>query len=166
MRRVNLDFPTRFAYVLGARGIRRGPLADHRERGRLLTLTRVGRARVPVVAAKQVSLVRFGAGEHGRGEAGDYLFWTAVLKKKRGARKRIWGRAYAYLPPGDRFDRIKREHRRLWSELLSRGRNIRHIRPSTLAEVRRWMRTHGADARFVLFGLIGGKKLRKGALIP
>jgi hypothetical protein len=141
-----------------------------------MAMTRVGAVQVPVVRAKGVTLVRFRAGEHGAREAGDYLFWTAVLKKRKGSKSRILGRAYAYLAPGDRFDRIKREmrrakssadraaYRRLWLELLSRGENIKHVRPSTLAEVRRWMRTHAADARFALFGLIGGKRLPKGAL--
>jgi len=140
-------------------------MADHRERSRVLTLTRVGRARVPVLAARHVSLVQFSAGAHGRREAGEFLFWTAVLRKRRGAKKRIWGRAYACLSPGDRFDRLKREHRRLWAQLLSRGRNIRHIRPSTLAEIIRWMQTHAADARFVSLGLVGGKLVSKARLL-
>lgn len=137
-------------------------MADYRKRSGLLT--RVGAARVPVVRAKNVSLVRFSAGEHGRGEAGDFLFWTAVLKKKKNARGRLIGRAYVYLGPGDRFDRLKRENPRPWVELLSRGANVKHIRPATLAEIRRWMSTHAADARFALFALVGGKRLSKGAL--
>lgn len=136
-------------------------MAHYRKRRAVLTTTRVGAAPVPVLRAKHISLVRFSAGEHGRGEAGDFLFWTAVLKKKRKGKGRLIGRAYAYLGPGDRFDRIKRENPRPWVELLSRGANVKHIRPSTIAEITRWMRTHAADARFVLSGLVGGKAVSR-----
>ena len=121
-------------------------MAHYRKRRGVLTTTRVGAARVPVLQAKH------------------FLFWTAVLKKKKNAKGRLIGRAYAYLGPGDRFDRIKRENPRPWVELLSRGANVKHIRPATLAEIRRWMRTHAADARSVSFGLVRGRRVSRAGL--
>ena len=119
--------------------------------------TRVGRYEVAVRRINYPTLWHFSSGEHGRKEAGIYAFWTAVLARK--TRRRIWGRALVTLPPGDRFDRIRREmregraadraaYRRMWRELMQGGRAIRYIRPASEREVHRWMKTHDRDARF------------------
>ena len=71
--------------------------------------TRVGRYEVEVRRMNYPTLWHFSSGEHGRKEAGIYAFWTAVLARK--ARRKISGRALATLPPGDRFDRMRREMR-------------------------------------------------------
>ncbi len=105
------------------------------------------------------TLWHFSSGEHGPKEAGIYAFWTAVLGTGKKA-KGLCGRALVTEPPGDRFDRIRREMRtarakadrvayaRQWRELIERGRAIRYLRPSTPEEVRKWMKGHEKDARF------------------
>jgi hypothetical protein len=120
-------------------------------------LTKVGRLQVPVRRASHPTLWYFASGEHGRKEAGVYAFWTAVISRRKP--KGLIGRALAAEPPGDRFDRIRREMRtarskadraayaRHWRELLARGKAIRYVRPSTEREVRKWMKGHEKDAR-------------------
>jgi hypothetical protein len=127
--------------------------------------TKVGKYSVEVRQAEFGSFVSFSSGERGRHERGDYLFWTAVLKRKirfgrRKARK-ISGRAHYLLPPGDRFDRMRLElrtakdknaraaYKEMWLGILQEGRNIAYIRPSTAAEIMRWFKTHGSDVRYV-----------------
>jgi hypothetical protein len=119
--------------------------------------TRVGGYEIEVRRMNYPTLWHFSSGEHGRKEAGIYAFWTAVLARK--GRRKVSGRALVTQPPGDRFDRIRREmrearaadrpaYRRIWLELMKRGRAIRYIRPASEREVSRWMKTHGRDARF------------------
>jgi hypothetical protein len=137
-----------------------------------LTFVKVGKYQVPVVRAKFLTLVAFDGGEHGAGERGDFAFWTAVLKVpvKNGKKLRrvITGRAYAYLSPGDRFDRMAKEmrsakradyraaYRKFWETLIQRGDNIAYIRPATAAELRRWINAHNDDGDHIYRTLIGG----------
>ncbi|HYG56212.1 MAG TPA: hypothetical protein VD965_13030 [Burkholderiales bacterium] len=109
--------------------------------------TRVGTYEIEVRQSNYPTLWHFSSGERGRKEAGIYAFWTAVLKP-RAPRPKVSGRALVTLPPGDRFDRIRREARAIWLELLERGRAIRYIRPATEREVQRWLASHAGDARF------------------
>jgi hypothetical protein len=125
---------------------------------------------VPLRGANYPSVVGFAAGEHGRGEGGLYHFWTAVLRRRvmleGRMRWRVICRAQAVHPPGERFSRIgneakteaspdDRKHNRcLWFDVLKRGRNIAYIRPSTLAEIKRWVTPHGADARHITHGIV------------
>lgn len=127
-------------------------------------ITKVGKCDVEVRGAAFPALWHFTSGAHGKKEAGVFAFWTAVLKKpqKLGKKKvrRIFGRALVTLPPGDRFDRMKREmltmkkkevraaYRGHYVGLLKCGKNIKCIRPSTEKEMRKWMKGHKADAKF------------------
>lgn len=129
-------------------------------------VTKVGNFTVPVCNSKFLSLVYFSAGARGNRERGHFAFWTAVLKRKK--KNRIWGRARPILPAGDRFDRMKLEklkaksksdrkaYGRMW-EIMGRGRNIRYIRPSTLAEITKWCKSHAPDAKYVYGVSVGGK---------
>lgn len=120
--------------------------------------TKVGAFEVTVRRANFPALRHFSGGAHGRKEAGIFAFWTVVLKRK--GKNRVWGRALATLPAGDRFDRMRREMRsdkskearevygRIWKKLLREGRAIRYIRPSTENEISRWMRGHQSDAKY------------------
>ena len=121
--------------------------------------TRVGSCEIPVRQMNYPTLWHFSSGEHGRKEAGIYAFWTAVLARKVRGKGKVSGRALVTQPPGDRFDRIRREmrearaadrpiYRRIWLELIKGGRGIRYIRPASEHEVQRWMSTHERDARF------------------
>jgi len=126
------------------------------------TVALVGKFQIPVVRAKFCTIVQFSAGVHGKRERGDYCFWTARLKKPakgaRAGKRQLIGRAYAWLPPGDRFARMEREssgktdaseYHYLWHSFLKRGQNIQYIRPSTRAEVQRWIDSHLSDAKFI-----------------
>jgi hypothetical protein len=120
--------------------------------------TKIGRCEVIVRRANFPSLRHFSGGAHGRKEAGIYSFWTVVLRRK--GKNRVWGRALSTLPAGDRFDRMRREmlrdrskenrahYERIWKKFLKEGRAIRYIRPSTEAEIAKWMRGHKADAKY------------------
>jgi hypothetical protein len=134
---------------------------------------RIGKATVPLRDGNWPTLAVFRAGEHGTGEAGHYHFWTAVLmspvKVKDRVRKLVIGRSQALHDPGERFERIgkeaklyesteDREHCRVtWLEVLESGLNVAYVRPSTLAEVRRWIATHPADARHITRLVVRGK---------
>ena len=125
--------------------------------------TQVGRYQVPVRRARFITLGVAKAGAHGKKEAGDYAFWTAVLKEARycddgvGHVRRctkLTARALAWLPAGDRFYRMSVEMRTLdsayqllWEGVLGQGSNIAYIRPATLKEVRRWSQAHLADKK-------------------
>lgn len=133
--------------------------------------TRVGKFDVPV-KTRHATLVHFSGGEGGKHEAGNFAFWTAVLKepvrleqkdgwpRKGRVVRKIFGRAYVSLGAGDRFDRMRiesktatdaadrRVYRRMYVECMHSGGNIKVIRPSTLKEVCRWMETHESDAVF------------------
>ncbi len=147
---------------------------------RLLSVTRVGKISVPVVDAEYATIATFKSGDLGRFERGDYLFWTAVLKKpyhwqgydgkhKPRTMKLILGRARTFLPPGDRFDRMRIEmktdplkadreiYRKWWYKLLREGANIKFIRPSTKREVGRWMKGHESDAKDLVRLIVNGK---------
>ena len=133
--------------------------------------TRVGPYLVQVVNAKFPTIVSFKGGAKGIRERGDFAFWTTVLKKRRGPKKgnRIWGRARLILPPGDRVDRMKKEmlyasdkndrkiYRLWWTKVIEKGKNIKYIRPSSLPEVKKWMRSHQSDARYIFRIIVGGK---------
>jgi hypothetical protein len=108
--------------------------------------TRVGRYEVAVRRMNYPTLWHFSSGARGRKEAGIYAFWTAVLARK--SRRKLTGRALVTLPPGDRFDRVRREHHGIWLDFLRGGRAIRYIRPASERDVLRWMRAHERDARF------------------
>lgn len=108
--------------------------------------TRIGAFLVPVLEAP-AAVGLFPDGHY-------YAFWTAVFKKRIGKRWRVWGRARVGLSAGDRFDRMGRESRaayipkedrqeykRMW-ENMGRGANVKYVRPSTRAEVAKWLRTH------------------------
>lgn len=128
--------------------------------------TKVGKYTVPVCNAKFISLVYFSAGARGNKERGQFAFWTAVLKRKK--KNRVWGRSRPILPAGDRFDRMKREklkaksksdrkaYGRMW-DVMGRGRNIRYIRPSTLAEIQKWFKSHASDAKYAYGVSVRGK---------
>lgn len=133
----------------------------------------VGRATVAVLHGNFPTLAIFRSGEHGRGEAGHYHFWTAMLKEhvemEGRVRTRVIARAQALHPPGERFERIgkeartdstaddRRHNRALWSRVLRAGRNVDYIRPSTVGEVARWVRTHRPDARHITRVLYRGE---------
>jgi hypothetical protein len=118
--------------------------------------TQVGAYSVEVMDAHKAAIVYFKSGAHGTKEAGYFAFWTAVLKT--GKKRRIWGRASVGLSAGDRMDRMqfemheskdpddRRIYGRFWTQLLRRGKNICFIRPSTKAEIAKWMRGHVSDA--------------------
>jgi len=150
---------------------------------RLLSFTLVGKVSVPVVNAEYATIVTFRSGDLGTFERGDFLFWTAVLKKKHiwTGYTDIWkprtiglvlGRARAILPPGDRFDRMKHEmltdpdandrkiYREWWKKILGEGKNIKFIRPSTKREVGRWMKGHKSDAKFVTRLVVNGRGMK------
>jgi hypothetical protein len=138
--------------------------------------TKIGRNHVPV-RGNWATLVPFAAGAHGKKEAGVFAFWTAVIgpvKLDGKTRKRIFGRAKVGLSAGDRFDRMRFEmksardaddrriYRRFWYLLLRKGANVRYVRPSTLKEVRAWMKSHQADARHAARRIsLGGKQVRR-----
>jgi len=126
--------------------------------------TKVGAYRIPV-RGLYATLILFHSGEHGRKEAGWYAFWTAVLKKpvltRDGTRRfrKVFGRARVGESAGDRLDRMRFEmnhpaqkpqarqaYRRSWLQVLQQGGNIAYIRPSTISEIRHWMKDHKADA--------------------
>lgn len=123
--------------------------------------TKVGKFDVQVRNAHIPSLVWFDAGVHGKsfGERGMFCFWAAILKS--GKRRKIWGRALACLPAGDRFDRMKREqntaktaadrkvYRTFWADRMGKGGNIAYIRPCTDAEIKKWADMHMSDAKFM-----------------
>lgn len=139
----------------------------------------VGRHTVPLVKAHFPTTVYFRSGEHGRGERGAYHFWTAVLSEPRryGGRVRrvVIARALAVLPPVERLERMREEsrtaklatdraaYRAYWRGVLECGRNVARIRPSTCAEVLRWMRTHPKDARHVFAANVGGRSAARPA---
>lgn len=108
--------------------------------------TQIGRYKVPVLVNGVQTIERF--------RDGYYAFWTAVLKKSVDKRWRVIGRAKVGYSAGDRFDRMKRECRAGWIpkedrpeyknmwEMMGHGANIKYIRSSTKAELRRWMDSH------------------------
>lgn len=122
------------------------------------TTTRVGVFQITVRDASHPAVRYFSSGAHGRKEAGLYAFWTVVLNRK--GKNRVWGRALTSLPPGDRFDRMRKEmisakskkareaYRRIWQEVIKAGKLIRYIRPSTEKEIRKWMDGHSSDAKY------------------
>jgi hypothetical protein len=131
--------------------------------------TTVGDVAVPLKNAHYASIVTFRGGAHGKKERGDFCFWTAVLKRPYNGKRKLIGRAYAFLDPGDRFDRMQYEmmiaatpedraaYREMWEHRLKGGNNIDYIRPSTKREIERWLKTHRADANYVeRFAQIGG----------
>lgn len=127
--------------------------------------TQVGKYQVPVKRARFLTLGVARGGAHGKKEAGDYAFWTAVLKEPRwcdlntGSLKKVrkmTARALAWLPAGDRFYRMAVEmitldtaYRTLWEGILGQGANILYIRPATATEVHEWARTHLDDKRYL-----------------
>lgn len=146
--------------------------------------TVIGKYEIPV-KSRHATLVHFTGGDGGKHEAGDFAFWTAVLKEpvtvepkngwpeRRRKVKKIFGRAYVALSAGDRFDRMRVEaktartaddravYRRMYYECMGAGKNIALVRPTTLLEVRKWMRGHKTDAVFADRMIsINGKKVR------
>jgi hypothetical protein len=139
--------------------------------------TKIGRNTIPG-RGNWATLVPFAAGAHGKKEAGVYAFWTAMLqqpvKLDGKTRKRIFGRAKIGLSAGDRFDRMRLEmktdrsaedrriYRKFWYLLLRKGANVRYVRPSTLKEVRAWMKSHQTDAKHAARRIsLGGKQVRR-----
>ena len=134
-------------------------------------VTQVGDYWVPVKQARYVSFACARSGAHGKKEAGDYLFWTAILKNPIPAQPRtcrkVTARALAWLPPGDRFYRMSQELRImpdmteraaygwLWNTVLAGGRNVALIRPATKHEVQGWLKTHQGDNDFATFRFKG-----------
>lgn len=119
--------------------------------------TRVGKYAVPVKGIHP-TLVFFVAGARGKQERGVYAFWTAVLKRPYVNRERTCvARARILLPPGERFERMRRERRTArsavargvyafwWEQAFRQGEGIAYIRPSSLREVQRWSQTHAPD---------------------
>ena len=137
-------------------------------------LARIGSYVVPV-RGKWATLVTFWAGEHGRKDCGEYAFWTArlkhpVVRTTGGRSRRVIGRALVGHSAGDRFDRMSREmrtakskeareaNRELWERILRKGQNVAYVRPSTLAEVRRWADSHESDVKHATAAIrIGGQ---------
>ena len=127
---------------------------------------------VPVRAFNRPSVVEFAGGAHGSNrEAGKFAFWTAVLKTHPG--KGVTGRAYLTLPPGERFDRIRRSvrHRhpetakaygRMWRMLKN---NVSYVRPSTIAEISRWANGHMPDWKYAFHAQVGKAMYLSPALI-
>lgn len=137
--------------------------------------TKIGKVTVPV-KTRHATLVKFTGGAGGKHEAGDFAFWTAVLKKPiwaepkdgwpRGGKKKkitkIFGRAYVSLGAGDRFDRMRAEakelkgrpdgriYHRMFHEFMKQGHNVAYVRPATNREVRGWMATHLSDAKYAV----------------
>lgn len=116
--------------------------------------TRIGRFDVPLRMGKWQMVIAF--------KNGYFAFWTAVFKKPVAGRKKIWGRAQVGLSAGDRFDRMKREcragwipaedrpeYKRMW-EAMGRGANVKFVRPSTRAELKRWLDTHPVQEKQLL----------------
>jgi hypothetical protein len=140
------------------------------------TTCRIGGVTVKLRDGEWPTVAVFRAGEHGTGEAGHYNFWTAVLseavKVGRRTRKLVIGRAQALHDPGERFERIGREitayesvedrnHCRVtWLEVLRKGENVAYVRPSTLAEVRRWIKPHPADSKFLTRLIVRGREAK------
>lgn len=133
----------------------------------MISVTRVGRYRVPVQGGQHPSLAVFTGGARGKHEAGVFAFWTAVLKRPIQGRRTVIVRTRVLFPPGERFTRFQREsrtHRRalgrrlngaVWAEWLQRGAAIRYIRPATLDEMRRWMAGHQTDTQWCTWSLVG-----------
>lgn len=130
----------------------------------------VGKYEIPLKRANWPTVVTFKAGEHGRREGGVFHFWTAVFSRPKRMRASLAGRrlkrrsicrSLAVNPPGERFFRNKRDSvvsvdvedriylRELWFDVMEQGKNIAYIRPSTPAEVERWISTHEKDSRFI-----------------
>lgn len=125
-------------------------------------VTRIGKCIVPVHNHQSCHILTFSGVE-----AGPYAFWTAVFKKAVGQRTQVWGRARVGLSAGDRFDRMLREsvsrsipsadrkaYREMW-QMMSAGKNVAYVRPSTLWEVMHWLTSHESDvvgADYVLHG--------------
>lgn len=139
----------------------------------MIVTSRVGNHNVPLKKMRYVSLLTFFGGAHGRKERGDYCFWTAVLKERVAGKRKLTGRALAYLPPNERFERIaldmqvapsaedRKVYEMLWKRLLKKGANIKCIRPSTAKEIRNWLDTHPEDAEHAArLGLVGGRTAR------
>ena len=133
--------------------------------------THIGKYRIPVRNHHFVSMVSFRAGTHGTAERGDFLFWTAVMKKRKGERQRkTFGRAWATRDPGERMRRIGLErtsarskasreaYKRLWNG-LGGGKDVAYIRPSTYGEICKWMVSHMSDAKHAFRITIGGKAM-------
>jgi hypothetical protein len=115
------------------------------------------------------STVHFLSGEHGKKEAGDYLFWTAYGEDRFGDWK-ITGRSRISLPAPDRFTRMERERRlakdakdrRLYGKMYQRLTSIGGIRAATYREVGSWISTHESDAKFIRYPVtIRGKIYKK-----
>jgi hypothetical protein len=133
-------------------------------------VTKIGKFDIPVVNAKFATVVTFRRGRLGKVECGTYLFWTVVLKKKSNGIEKTCGRSYAYLDAGERFRRVDVErlrvkskadrkiYQRMW-DAAGAGKNIKHIRPSTQMEVRRWMASHEEDAEGLMHCYVGGQSV-------
>lgn len=137
------------------------------------SLTIVGTTFVELRSANFPTTVVFTAGEHGRGERGLWAFWTTMLKRpvrfKDKLRRRIIGRAFAVLPPGERFTRMRSEAKTapdpeershdygMWYRVLKQGHNVKYIRPSTPREVRLWANAHEADSKHMRSLQYGGE---------
>jgi hypothetical protein len=123
--------------------------------------TRVGRCAVPIRGGRVPTLAHFTGGRRGPREHGIYAFWTALLTRRVDRQRSIIVRALSVLPPGERFERMRREartartagerqaYRELWRRVLHAGRNIKAIRPANRGEVSRWLETHPEDAACV-----------------
>ena len=111
------------------------------------------------------TIVKFTGGAHGRNEAGYFAFWTAKLRRpvsisQRSPIKKIIGRALVGLDCSERFNRMREAskkdrnaanraiYRMLFHEAMKKGSNVALIRPSTTAEVRKWMKSHSSDAKY------------------
>ena len=139
--------------------------------------TIVGKVTVSLFRERFISLAVATCGKHGKRESGDYAFWTAVLKipvlvtSNGKTCSKVFGRSLAWMPAGDRFDRMNRGrvsdknswarsvYGMLWNKVLRQGRNIKYIRPSTRKEIGKWLYSHHDDACGFIAYRIGGKSM-------
>jgi hypothetical protein len=132
---------------------------------------KVGKFNIPIVNWRFPTIATFKSGQHGKRERGDFFFWTAVIKNRKYPKNRIIGRAYALHNPGDRFDRMNKErlhasskgdrkaYQKMW-DVIGGGKNLKHIRPATKKEVKRWADSHKSDAKYISRLSIAGKVVK------
>lgn len=118
-----------------------------------MRFTKIAGRSIPVLLRHGQTEVYFEGGAHGEGvEHGWFAFWTVVGEDEYGGWA-IIGRCYSHLPAGNRFRRIKRERhdaktvedRKAYAAIYRNLKTAWYVRPATVREVQRWMRSHESD---------------------
>lgn len=113
----------------------------------------IGEYRVPILYYLYPTLGSFLGGAKGEHEAGDYAFWTVMLKTNR--YDHVYARNRVFLGPEERFNRKPYVH----DDLIQRGKNVRYIRPSTVEEVKAWLYDHPNDSEYLYRLICCGREI-------